>query len=244
MSHYARLYSGDGQSGGSFADIVVYEGPSQHHQHHQVGAGLGNYFSRAFRLLRPFISSGVNALKNQGIVSSRAVLSQLGKKNLKEILKEEGQKALKDLGDKALSKLSHASGKVANNSTSIQSGSGATAPSTVMPLGLSPLQLQRYHRKRRQSLPIAAAAAAAATIGGDNPTPKTIKRKKMVKRVHTARRRRVGGIGVKSRARKRQVGGGRRKRKTRCVKNRRRKTKTTKRRRRTTQSKKQLDIFN
>lgn len=240
MSHYARLYAGDGQSGGSFADIVVYEGPSQHHQHHQVGAGLGNYFSRAFQLLRPLISSGVNALKNQGIVSSRAVLSQLGKKNLKEILKKEGQKALKDLGDKALSKLSHASGKVANNSTSIQSGSGATAPSTVMPLGLSPLQLQRYHRKR-QSLPI---AAAAATIVGDNPTPKTIKRKKMVKRVHTARRRRVGGIGVKSRARKRQVGGGKRKRKTRCVKNRRRKTKTTKRRRRTTQAKRQLDIFN
>lgn len=230
MSHYIQLYSGGLQKGGSLEDIVLYEGPTHHH-HHQIGAGLGNFFGRAFQLLQPLFSSGVNVLKQQGLNSSKAILSQLGKKDLKTILKEEGQQAVKNLGQKALNKLTRATGKVDNSSGDIlnQFGSGRiqfTPNNTNMPLGLSALQLQRFKRQR-------------GVIGNGVSIPKkrrkkiSIKASRVRKTLHTTRRRRVGGIGIKVKARKRQVGGGK--------KRRRRRTKTVKKRKAV---KRQLDIFN
>lgn len=243
MSHYIQLYAGNGQqSGGSLSDIVLYEGPTHHHHHHsqQLGAGLGNYLKRGFRLLRPLFSSGINALKHQGIKSSKAVLSQLGKKDLKTILKDEGKRALNDLQQKAINKLSQSSGKISSEN---QFGTGFDAFSiNKMPVGFSPAQLLRFSRHKGISpehlINFYKNKMDDTTV--NKKVSKRRKRKKSTikgsssrKRVQTVRRRRVGGSGVKTKIRKRQVGGGKKKRGARS-------TKTNK----TNYTKRHVDIFN
>lgn len=243
MSHYIQLYAGNGQqSGGSLSDIVLYEGPTHHHHHHsqQLGAGLGNYFDRAFRLLRPLFSSGINALKHQGIKSSKAVLSQLGKKDLKTILKDEGKRALSDLQQKAINKLSQSSGKISSEN---QFGTGLDAFSiNKMPVGFSPAQLLRF--SRHKGIPEHLLNFYKNKMGDTIVNKKlskrrtrkksTIKGSSSRKRVQTVRRRRVGGSGVKTKIRKRQVGGG--KKKKRAARSRKTNEKNY--------SKRQVDIFN
>lgn len=122
MSHYTHLYSGElksqtgtgynrgidiyrgplFQSGKGYnRGIDIYRGPLVR----QNGAGLGNFFSSAFKYLRPLLSSGFNALSSQAVDSTSSILSQLGKKDLKSILNEESQKAVENLSNKAIQKL-------------------------------------------------------------------------------------------------------------------------------------------
>lgn len=117
MSNYVHLYSGATvQHGEGISDIEIYRGPI----YRQRGAGLGTFLLSTFRQLRPLIASGMNALADQGVRSASSVLSQLGKKNLQQILDEEKSLAFDNLKDKAIKKLNQMSGKVGKN----QSGSG------------------------------------------------------------------------------------------------------------------------
>lgn len=233
MSHYVHLYNGGiSQKGGSLDDIVLYDGPSNHHHSHhtQHGAGLGHFFSKAFEVLHPLLSSGVNALKHQGIKSTRAVLSQLGKKDIKTILKEEGERAVKDLGDKALNKLARINGLAS------QTGSGLIRPiseSNDMPLGLSPVQLQRFNRFKRKPLENGIVNESLVPKKRHRRKIRNIKRTSMKKKAQTTRRRRVGGIGIRIKNKRGQIGLGRKRRR-----------RTKKKRTRKSKSKRQLDIFN
>lgn len=196
MTHNAPQYFGQlNQRGGSLSDIVLYEGPTHHHHHHQSGAGLGNFFNAAFHALRPLFRSGINALKSQGIKSTQSVLSQLGKKDLSTILKEEGEKAVNDLSKKALNKLSRMNG-IVNDSNQVGSGQFNT-----MPLGLSPLQIDRFRRYK---------AGAGQSDSSLFPV-KSIKRARAKRSTQMFRKRRVGFTKIKKRPRKKQIGAGRRK---------------------------------
>lgn len=112
MAHYARYQYGRG-----IGEIDIYRGP-KHKYSRQSGRGIGTYFSQAIRYLKPYISSGLKALKEQGLESSGAILNQLGEKKLKVILEEEGQRALKNLKRKAINKLNSSYNK------NIQTGTG------------------------------------------------------------------------------------------------------------------------
>lgn len=143
MSHYIRLYSGvepNYQSGHGLSGINVYRGPL----HRQNGAGLGNFFTTAVRYLRPLLSSGINALSNQGIDSATSVLSQLGKKDLKTILSEESQKAVRNLSEKAVNKIKRSRGEIPDN----QVGSGME----LLPLLTKPKRKRRKKAKARKSI--------------------------------------------------------------------------------------------
>lgn len=183
------------QRGGSLSDIVLYEGPTHHHHHHQSGAGLGNFFNAAFHALRPLFRSGINALKYQGIKSTQSVLCQLGKKDLSTILKEEGEKAVNYLSKKALNKLSRMNG-IVNDSNQVGSGI-----SIAMPLGLSPLQIDRFRRYK----------AGARQLDSSLIPVKSIKRARAMRSTQMFRKRRVGFTKIKKRPRKKQIGAGRRK---------------------------------
>lgn len=69
-------------------------------------------------------------------------MSQLGTKDLKTILNEEGEKAVRNLSEKAIQKLKRSRGEVNIE----QLGSGD------MPIGLSPLQLQRLVQRSKKKL--------------------------------------------------------------------------------------------
>lgn len=194
MSPYAHSYYGN-QFGYGLGEIEVYDGPV-HHFHHQGGAGIGRYFARAFKFFKPLISSGINAIKDQGIKSTGSIISQIGEKDLKSILEEEGQKALKNLKQKAINKL--------NTSTGINSQTGSG-----MPVGISALQMQR-----------------AAKLFSFKPNKKAIKSGRVGKKRQTARTRRLGGIGSIRRATGQIGGKKKRKRKTQLGGKRKKKRKT------------------
>lgn len=100
-SHYTQYYLR--QSGGGLADIgPIYKAST----FHQKGRGsIGNFFSGLFRYLTPIVTSGVNALKDQTVKTGANILTDIGHKPFKEILKEQGKAALSDLTQRGLVKL-------------------------------------------------------------------------------------------------------------------------------------------
>lgn len=195
--------------------IEIYRGPL----YKQSGAGLGSFLNSAFRYLRPLLSSGINALTQQGIKSAGSVLSQLGTKDLNTILNEEGEKAVRNLSEKAINKLKRAKGDV----SSVQKGSG------TMPLGFSPLQLQRLK---------------------NTPNRKPLKRSTPKKKGQFISRRKVGTAVAALSKGKRQIGSGRKKRKSKkqIGEGRRRRHRSRKRKSSSTNSRSSkkarvLDIF-
>lgn len=100
-SHYINYYLR--QHGGGIGDI----GPLYHSPYilQRGSGGIGSFFSGLWRNLSPMLSSGVSALSNEAVKSGVAVLDQVGKKPLKEVLKEQGKIAMKNLASRAADKL-------------------------------------------------------------------------------------------------------------------------------------------
>lgn len=208
MSHYMQLYSGN-QHGNGISDIQIYRSPIHRQQH---GGGLGNYFAHAFRYLKLLLSSGLNVLRDQGVKSTGAVLSQLSSKDIKSILKEESVNALKNLSDKAINKLQQSKGLTKSLST--QTGTG------TMPIGLSPLQMQRLQRGNvalkstdmmTTEVPSHKSRRKQKRRRRSGISKKSIKVNRTRKPRHSKRNRKIGtSISTKT---KRQIGGrGKRKR--------------------------------
>lgn len=169
---------------GRGAGIEIYRGPNHRYLHDQSGAGVGDILSIAYQYLKPYFSSGFNALKNQGVESTGSILNQLGDKNIKTILKEEGKKALKNLGQKAIDKI--------NRSSNTQGGAG-------MRNGLTALQRAALHSLNRKGI-------KARKIGKRSQSGK-------IRRVGSigAKRKQIGGKRKRrskvSKKRKTQIGG-------------------------------------
>lgn len=176
------------QKGLGFGDIEVYTGPI-HRFRQQNGAGIGKYFVRAYKYLRPLITSGINAVKDQGIDSTGSILRQLGTKDIRSILEDEGERALKNLGEKAISKIGRTAAKIT------QFGKGID---NKMSSGLSVLQMRRL----------------GAALSAMKKKKKAIKSRKIMKKSHSVMKPRLGGFGIIQKHR-RQIGGGRKKKKNR-----------------------------
>lgn len=98
---YTAYYSG--QLGGGLSHIgSLYAYPRVL----QNGRGLGSFFASLFRTLKPLLFSGVNAVKNQAVNTGKAILSDFGRKPLRNILEEQGKIALNNLTEKAINKIS------------------------------------------------------------------------------------------------------------------------------------------
>lgn len=99
-SYYTQYYLR--QKGGGLSDIgPLYKSPV----FYQRGSGIGSFFSGLFKHIKPLVSSGIEALKSQSLKTSSAILNDIGKKPINEILKEQGKIAVKDLTEKGLNKL-------------------------------------------------------------------------------------------------------------------------------------------
>lgn len=217
MSHYRQMYSGS-QLGRGFGEIDVYTGPRYRGQ---LGRGrFGSFFMRAYKYLRPLVSSGINAVKQQGIDSTGNIIKQLGTKDIKSILEDEGERALKNLGKKAINKIGRTVQKVS------QSGKGIDH---TMSNGLSLLQLQRLRNN-------------ISTLR----RKKSIKSQRVIKKPHSSLKRRVGSF-KRIQKRKYQLGGRRRKKNCKSCTNKSQIGGKRKRKSKNKNSKKrkvQLDIFN
>lgn len=71
----------------------------------QQGRGIGNFFSGLFNYIKPLLISGINALKNQAAETGKAVINDLGRKPLRNIIQEQSKIALHNLSDKAINKI-------------------------------------------------------------------------------------------------------------------------------------------
>lgn len=98
---YTTYYSG--QLGGGLSHIGPLYATPRVLQH---GRGVGSFFASLFRTLKPLLFSGVNAIKNQAVDTSKAILNDFGHKPLRNILEEQGKHALNNLSEKAIKKLS------------------------------------------------------------------------------------------------------------------------------------------
>lgn len=213
MSYYVHSYPGSKQIGGSLGEIEIYSGPGRRYR--QGGGGIARYLSNALRFFKPLLSSGINALKDQGIKSAGSIINQLGDRDIKSILEDEGQKAIKNLKQKAINKFN----RVAGSKT--QTGEG-------MPIYLNPLQAQR-----------------GAGIFAIKPKKKSIKSGRVVKSKQKSKKPRTGGIKKSTGKKSTQFGGKRKKslkrKQSGGQKGGKKKKKSSKKRK--TGVNKQLDIF-
>lgn len=213
MSGYIQM-SREYQTGGALSDIDVYKGPNYHHFHRQGGRGIGKYIGKAFKYLKPFLFSGLEALTDQGISSAGSILNQLGEKDLKTVLKDEGKNALTNLKQKAINKINRSSG------FKTQSGTG-------LPLGLAALESGGYSFKKPKK--------KRAT------KKRSIKTGRVIKKRQTKKGSRVGGVS--SKRKKKQVGGKKKKGNKKKNSQTGGKRKSTKRKRTAKIKPRQLDIF-
>lgn len=72
----------------------------------QRGRGLGSILGGLIRILRPVFMRGLNVIKNQAIKTGSDILTDIGTKPFKQILKDRGREAQNELTEKTLKKLS------------------------------------------------------------------------------------------------------------------------------------------
>lgn len=71
----------------------------------QQGRGIGNFFSGLFKYLKPLFLTGLSAVKNQAFETGKAVINDLGRKPLQNIIQEQSKIALQNLSNKVIDKM-------------------------------------------------------------------------------------------------------------------------------------------
>lgn len=158
-TYYTQYYLR--QSGQGLGDIGhVYKT----HGFYQRGrGGVGSFFSGLYRFLKPLVSSGFSVLKDQSIKTGKDILSEIGQKPFKQILKEHGKNAANELTQRGLEKLrkkmQKGSGKIKKKSNIKRRKKGKTQHS----------QSKRRRRKQRtikKKKPVAKRKRRNKTLGG------------------------------------------------------------------------------
>jgi hypothetical protein len=102
MNRYERFFNSQ-QGGSSNFDNI---GPIYRARYHrQTGSGLGSVFKTLWSLLSPHLLSAGRALGTEAIRSGTEALTDLGKKPLKRILREQGTKSVNNLLNQAEDKI-------------------------------------------------------------------------------------------------------------------------------------------
>lgn len=98
-SYFTRYYLI--QSGGNSSIQNLYRSPdiSQH------GGGVGSFFRGLVRHASPLVSAGATTLKQQAVKTGKAILSEVGSKPIKTILKRQAKTAARKLTQKGINKL-------------------------------------------------------------------------------------------------------------------------------------------
>lgn len=188
-SRYTQYY----QSGGSLRDIgQIYRGPESYYRNNQRGEGIGDFFATAYRFLNPLLQSGLSVLGNQAIRTGTNIFSDLGKKDLGTIVREQGEQVIKNLSEKAIDKIKRSGQKVS------QEGKGRRSI---------------HHRRSQHRNKI----TSMVKRRGRKPGRKSIKTRSFGGIDHIALRR---GLGRNIRKTKRIQIGGKRKAKRRTAKRR------------------------
>lgn len=217
-SRYTQYY----QTGGNLRDIgQIYKGPGEQtvqYYRNQKGEGIGDFFATAYRFLNPLLQSGLSVLGNQAIRSGTNILSDLGKKDLGTIVREQGEQAIKNLSEKAINKIKRGS-----------SGGGGGGKTTQVGKGRRKIHHRRSQHRNKIASMIIGAGAGHKKKRGRKPGRKGIKTSSFSGISHSALRR---GVGRNIREAKRFQIGGKRKAKRRTTK------------RRSVKRQRQLDIFN
>lgn len=92
------------QSGSGLSDLgQVYRGNSW--GAYQRGRGLGDFFSNVFRLVRPYLASGVRAVTTEMARGGAEVLGNLGTQPIGDLLRQQRDIGIQNLGNKASNKL-------------------------------------------------------------------------------------------------------------------------------------------
>lgn len=101
MSHYVKYFGGELTGRG-----VNNIGPvHQSFRFKQRGRGLSSVFQGIFRFLSPYILSSTKAIGNEALRSGADLLQNLGKKPIKELIRDQRDISLKNLVDKAENKM-------------------------------------------------------------------------------------------------------------------------------------------
>ncbi len=134
QSYYTQYYLK--QSGRGLSDIGgIYKTPS----FYQAGrGGIGSFFAGLYKYLKPLVSSGISALADQSIKTGTNILSEIGQKPFKQILKEQGKNAASELKQRGINKLKR-----------MQGGSGKRKKKSNIKR-LKRGKKQHSHPKRRQ----------------------------------------------------------------------------------------------
>lgn len=77
----------------------------------QKGYGIGNFLYEIYKILNPFLTSGLNAIKSEAISTGKNILDDVGKKSLKNIFTEHGTQAIQNLKQKVEKKIDTMQGK-------------------------------------------------------------------------------------------------------------------------------------
>jgi len=67
--------------------------------------GIGNFFSGLFKYIKPLFLRLLHAVKNQAFESGKAVINDLGRKPLQNIIQEQSKIALQSLSNKVIDKM-------------------------------------------------------------------------------------------------------------------------------------------
>lgn len=87
-------------SGGNISELGPY-----YQGHYQIGTGLGNLFRGLLRYLQPLLLSGSKAIGSEIVRSANEMVGELGKKPLKELLKQHSTRGMQNLVTKAERKI-------------------------------------------------------------------------------------------------------------------------------------------
>lgn len=103
----------------------------------QRGAGLGNYFAKAYQWFRPLLKSGLSALADTGKKAGASALQQyLAGGELQDVLKNTAELAVNDMGTKAINKIRSAGTQKGGGKRRKKKNSSKPAINKINPRGI------------------------------------------------------------------------------------------------------------
>lgn len=149
-THYTKYYLN--QSGRGVSDIgSLYRGPFIAQRGY---GGIGSFFSAVMRHLQPLVKSGLSALGQQSLKTGGAILKDVGKKPLEDILREQSVSAVEDLAAKGVRKIKN---KIMQRGKGIKRKRKAKSHTHLHQLKrlkhTLALKKNKHHKRRRCKLP-------------------------------------------------------------------------------------------
>lgn len=210
MPRYEQYLLQQSQTGGSLGDLgQIYRGNSW--GAYQRGRGLGDYFTSFYRLVRPYLASGLKAVTTEMARGGAEVLGNLGTRPIGDLLRQQRDIGLQNLASKASNKLNQLSSLGRGVKRRRQSyNSGELTGGRIKRRRRTAIRKKKGPVRRRKRRATAGGGGGAGSLSANDIFGGRIKRRKKRRGRKVIRRsKRAGGGAKKARARqqKRQIGG-------------------------------------